>query len=841
MHSQIIKTCCIAVGLALPISVAAQAASGQPSDPGGGRSAVPFYLSAADELPWAPLWMGDLPLGGTNEPTVAVDPTNPLNVAYASLFSLRVSNDGGGTFQPAVGAMVPATHGLCGDPSLAFDSQGRLFWTYLGCIFDDMGNITGIDIFIAQVNPATGTILAGYPVNVTAAVGLPANMGFFHDKEWLAADSFAGSPFVDNLYVVWTEFANPTRVVSTFSTDQGMTWNAVVQHSGGGEGFVWPAHNAVGPNGDVYVAYHSQTGFNGIGELGGNPDGVSGKVFVTRSMNGGATFPQKNLAYGPGQADITYNVQSSTGTIPGTQFWTQGSAGPTVIPDPVNPGNVYVVANDDPDNVHGAGDDADVFIVRSLNNGMVWSAPTRIDSGPGTTFQIMPSAGFDNQTGCIVVHYYDNRNGNTNAKGNFLLDVFATSSTDGGLTFSLDTQINDLAFDPDPGAPQRLPGPPPTTRIGEYNGVTVGGCTAYAVWCGNTLDAMGNPVGQQTIFDSDSCECDVEAPVIDCPGDVTITCGDSTDPEDIGMATATDDCDPDPFIDFIDVVFPTSCPADPIQEVIERLWTATDRCDQSDSCVQLITVEKVVLDLDIKPGSCPNPLNRGSHGVLPVGLLGRADFDITTVVLATVRLSRADCVGGTVAPHEGPPGPHSVLADVGTPFAGEPCDCHELEGDGFIDWSLKFKTDEIVPALELDDLLPGDLVELVVSGELDDGCEFIATDCVLIVPPVAPPGVMALFSNLPGIWIDVYPPDEFRDGGGFETFLRGYDEGTQVTVTAPGVYLHRRFVGWRVDGAIVSRTPAIDLDIWGSTRVVEALYGSTLLPVLTDVERQDSQ
>ncbi|MEE8130169.1 MAG: hypothetical protein V3T48_07775 [Vicinamibacterales bacterium] len=98
-------------------------------------------------------------------------------------------------------------------------------------------------------------------------------------------------------------------------------------------------------------------------------------------------------------------------------------------------------------------------------------------------------------------------------------------------------------------------------------------------------------------------------------------------------------------------------------------------------------------------------------------------------------LARPDCVGSVVAPHEGPRGPRSRLADVGTPFAGEPCDCHVLEGDGFIDWSLKFKIVEVVPALELDDLLPGDFVELVVSGELDDGCEFIATDCVRLVPP----------------------------------------------------------------------------------------------------------
>lgn len=134
-------------------------------------------------------------LGGTNEPTIAVNPLNPANIIAASLFSIRVSNDGGATFLAAVPAQVPGTHGLCGDSSVGFDSQGRLFWSYLGCAG------SGLDIFIAQCNPATGAILAGYPINVTASppINMPALGGFAHDKEWLAVDCFANSSFRDRL------------------------------------------------------------------------------------------------------------------------------------------------------------------------------------------------------------------------------------------------------------------------------------------------------------------------------------------------------------------------------------------------------------------------------------------------------------------------------------------------------------------------------------------------------------------------------------------------------------------------------------------------------------------
>ncbi|MHC4065907.1 MAG: choice-of-anchor Q domain-containing protein [Planctomycetota bacterium] len=138
--------------------------------------------------------------------------------------------------------------------------------------------------------------------------------------------------------------------------------------------------------------------------------------------------------------------------------------------------------------------------------------------------------------------------------------------------------------------------------------------------------------------------------------------------------------------------------------------------------------------LDIKPGSCPNPLNRKSRGVLPVGLVGTSYFDVTAVDLASILLTRADGIGGSVAPNEGPPGPHSVFADVATPFEGELCNCHEEEGDSITDLSMKFWTQEVVEVLELNNLPRGATVELIVTGALLDGTPFEASDCVTLVP-----------------------------------------------------------------------------------------------------------
>jgi len=415
------------------------------------------------------------------------------------------------------------THNVGGDPSLAFDTHGRLFWTYLGSRIDTNPNplLRRLDIFISQVDPTTGAILPGYPVNVTAGAGFPASVAAnSNDKEWLAADRFRGSPFADQLYVVWTRFdgLGGTFVHTTFSADQGQNWSPALTVSAPDEGFVWPSHNAVAPNGDVYVAYHSQPGFTG-----NNPNGTSGQVFVLRSTDGGVMYPQKTTAYTAGNADITFNVQTApaTRTLNQSVSWTQGSAQPWVLPDPIRPLHVYVVAADDPTNMnHGAGfDDMNVFIVRSTDQGLMWNPPVQINRGPVATTQFFPTAAIADKSGCLTVTWYDTRAGMTNAANNFLLDVFLRSSTDGGVTFGPEVRINDVLFDPDLGAPQRFAGPPPTLRIGEYIGVAAVNGIAHAVWTGNTA------TGQQILFDS----------AIACQADLLIqNMTDSPDPVSVG-------------------------------------------------------------------------------------------------------------------------------------------------------------------------------------------------------------------------------------------------------------------------------------------------------------------
>ncbi len=123
---------------------------------------------------------------------------------------------------------------------------------------------------------------------------------------------------------------------------------------------------------------------------------------------------------------------------------------------------------------------------------------------------------------------------------------------------------------------------------------------------------------------------------------------------------------------------------------------------------------------DIKPTSCPNPLNVVGGGVLPAAILGTEDFDVSEIDPTTIEL-------------EGVPVSRYDYEDVTTPIPddAEECDCTTEEGDGYMDLTLKFNKSDIVSAIG--PVMDGDVITLTVSGNLLDGREFDGTDCVIMI------------------------------------------------------------------------------------------------------------
>ena len=594
------------------------------------------------------------------EPTIAVDPNNPMTLANAQGSNLEFSLDGGDTFLPFVTVPVPspATNGgnpWCrgGDPAMAFDSQGRLFISYLarpsdiaGCPPAALIGVTGREVLVTgyEFDGFVFSPIAGvtWPVRVTNGAGLapPANA----DKNWLAADSTPGSPFQDQIYVIWADLSAgewETRITSATAGGNWGDWTPAFQltstdDDGGGDADglpddgvkPWPPHVAVAPNGDVYANTHFQMNFLDVGNRA--PDGLSGGIMFWRSTDGGANFGNPTFPFPQSQADMTWNVQSLAGAIPGAPYWLQGSVQGWILPDPNVAGRVHVVTNDDPDDDPTTNEAADVVIATSNDSGANWNAPVQVDSGPPGTFQVMPTAAIDPITGAIGVTYYDNRNGIAQLSGTFPLDLMATFSTDGGANWLPEVVVNDSQFDPDNTTSTRFCGPndttcpgcvnpgcPVTTRIGEYNGVSYGECTAYMVWADNPI-CVGGGTGTNILFDRDpEMGGDLTNPVPICPADTTIDCSDSTDPSNTGMATVTDNCDLDPSLNSFDVTNPGNCDVGGnVLETIDRTWTTSDAAGNSDNCGQTITVQ----DTTAPELTVPEPLSLECNG--PGGVSG---------------------------------------------------------------------------------------------------------------------------------------------------------------------------------------------------------------------------
>ena len=156
------------------------------------------------------------------------------------------------------------------------------------------------------------------------------------------------------------------------------------------------------------------------------------------------------------------------------------------------------------------------------------------------------------------------------------------------------------------------------------------------------------------------------------------------------------------------------------------------RIDPASGEVSVALHDDLTPHLDIKPGSCPNPIQIRGGGVaapLPTGVLGNA-FDVTQVDINTVRMSRgspAGMFGAEVAPT------HITFADVGTPFDGKDCQCAALGPDGILDLSLQYDKQQVINALGLGGDPDGADVPLRTTGLVSGGVAvFSAVDCVRI-------------------------------------------------------------------------------------------------------------
>jgi hypothetical protein len=122
-------------------------------------------------------------------------------------------------------------------------------------------------------------------------------------------------------------------------------------------------------------------------------------------------------------------------------------------------------------------------------------------------------------------------------------------------------------------------------------------------------------------------------------------------------------------------------------------------------------VQKITVDVDIKPDSDPNSINLKSKGVVPVAIITTEDFDAANVDPGTVTLEG-------IAPVKW------EMQDV--PEIWDPV-LMKFVGDGDLDLVLHFSTEELATTLNIVS------TEATLEGETSDGVHIEGTDSVRIV------------------------------------------------------------------------------------------------------------
>ncbi len=470
-----------------------------------------------------------------NEPTVAVDPHNTqVVVAGSNDYCAAIVNgdtwagyyrstDGGSAWQDSLVPGYPAdasaaglaspAHGSCagaGDPSQAFDRDGRLFYAFI--CFNRSKPING-SVYVARYADDG----AAYDRTVLVKSGTPSGLfltGLFQDKINLTADQTAG-PFSGNVYLAWSQyngFAPSNAVLFSRSTDHGLTYSRPIRVTPVSLGTASFADLAVGPDGAVYLTFLTYP----------SSSTPSTDVWLSKSTDGGTSFgPPAHVASIAlfDSSEFSGNGASDCGdgpfACPSGLTFSRFSSAPAVAADA---SGVHVVWN-----AELASGQSKVF-VRNSPDGVSWpTAAATLDAVP-TGHQWTPdiaSAG-----GVISLVFYDSRGdpayspslppGDTASGQNSgdVVNAFVAKSADGGASWS-ETQISTHGsnFNWETHGSRRDP------FWGDYIYVSAVGSTVVAAWT-DSRDLVPGTDPRETGADDDQDGFDVYQPCTYVPNDI---------------------------------------------------------------------------------------------------------------------------------------------------------------------------------------------------------------------------------------------------------------------------------------------------------------------------------
>src|SRR3989442_4871830 len=415
---------------------------------------------------------------------ITVNPNNPNVLVGCSneIFRLPLrgyfSSDGGKSWA-AVDLPLPppaTTNGtdFGSDPGVAFDTRGNVYYSYIVVFFNRFfASIQGTEMAVAKSTDGGKT----WP-QVTF-FNFNSGTGKFNDKPYIAVDTNPNSPFRDSVYVAWDnasfnagKSSANNALLFARSTDGGRTFSSpiAVNTLTGGPSSVIAADPFVGPNGEVYVAWH---------------DVQNNVLLVNSSFDGGGTFGQpRTISPTIVAFDDGIPAMASRRALLYPACDADRSSGP-------NRGTLYCSWMDET-----ATNGTDIFVAHSVNRGATWSTPVRVNDDPTGVRkdQFNQWLSVDPFSGSVNLSWNDARNDPADVK----TDIFFSQSTNRGASFARNVKVTTAMSDESAANPFADAG----NQYGDYEGIVAFDGSIHPIWTDGRFDATidpatGLPVGEE--------------------------------------------------------------------------------------------------------------------------------------------------------------------------------------------------------------------------------------------------------------------------------------------------------------------------------------------------------
>jgi hypothetical protein len=405
-------------------------------------------------------------IGGANDYQLGLNPGG--HVTETTLSRAHVSFDGGQTW-----SMYPinsnSAYQATGDPSVAFDADGRAYYATLGFRFVGPNNAQNPDVIVAVSNDKGRNWRSS---RVAQGSGVETSVGDLLDKEYVAAWGHG------NAVVTYGDFREGQKgryisgkIYDVVTHDGGKTWSQP-HYIGGGLHDSFVSVPTVTSDGRIFVTFMNTDDLT----TGRDTYYVVEVSPATGALVAGP-FPVSLVIDGASDYPIAFGRQTYQDSI--FRTWAAGN----ITADPTNPAHLAVVWSDMRNSVTPAPQDpytavtnSDVIVSESNDYGRTWSAAHAVTLNGD---QFMPWGAFD-AAGTLRIGTFDRSTDAANHKYDYSLLTQTAPATFARTTVSTqqsDPTRNNRWF----AATLNAAFPFATSFIGDYSNIAVVPGTTHVV------------------------------------------------------------------------------------------------------------------------------------------------------------------------------------------------------------------------------------------------------------------------------------------------------------------------------------------------------------------------